>query len=159
MSTGLINFFLVLHILGAATWLGCNVAQAFLGGMVGSAPTEVRAWWAEGGEKLGKVVYTVAGVTILASGIIMLLGSGENGMSFGSTFVSIGFAAIIVGIALGITVFGPKNRALAAAIRSGDEAEEKKLRTTIMQFGMLDTLIVVITVFAMVYKWGIRYKG
>src|ERR1700753_2983420 len=123
------TFLLVLHILGAATWLGCNVAQAFMGTRVASASAETRLWFAESGEKMAKIVYNAAGIVVLVTGLIMVIGSHDpGGYSFQSTFVSIGLLAVIIGAALGITVFAPKNRALAAAIRSGDETEEKKLR-------------------------------
>jgi hypothetical protein len=154
------NFVLFLHILGAGTWLGANVALAFMGGLIGNASPEVRAWYAQAGEQMAKTVYNVAGVLILATGLIMVIGTAPHGdFAFSSVFVSIGFAAIIVGAVLGITVFAPRNRALAAAIRQGDEAEERRLRATIMQFGMLDTLIVVFTIGVMVYKLGAKYKG
>jgi hypothetical protein len=160
MRAGVNDLLLVLHILGVAVWLGSNVAQAFLGGLVGNASPEVRAWYAESGSKMARVVYNAAGVLILATGLIMVIGSQDpGGYSFKSTFVSIGLAAIIVGAALGITVFAPKNRELAAAIREGDEAKEKRLRNLIMQFGILDTLIVAFTIGVMVYKMGAAYKG
>ena len=144
----------VVHILGAATWLGCNVAQAFLGGMVGNASADVRAWYSEAGEKMAKVVYNAAGIVILLTGIGMVSSKEHFGAEFSDPFVGIGFAAIIIGAALGITVFAPKNRALAAAVRSGSTGEETKLRSTIMAFGILDTAIVVFTIGAMVYRLG-----
>ena len=154
------NLLLVLHILGAATWLGANVAQAFLGSMVVGASPEVRLWWSESGEKMAKVLYNVAGILVLATGLGLVIGSSDpGGFSFASAFVSIGFAAVIVGAVLGITVFAPKNRALAQAIRDGDVEAESKIRSTIMAFGLLDTLVVVFTIGAMVYKIGAKYKG
>jgi hypothetical protein len=155
----MMRFVLVLHILGAATWLGANVAQAFMGARVGKASADVRLWWSESGEKMAKVVYNAAGILLLATGLGMVIGTAPSGdYSFKSTFVSIGLAAIVVGAVLGMTVFAPKNRALAAAVRAGDEAQETKLRSTIMWFGMLDTVIVVVTIGVMVYKTGFVFK-
>jgi hypothetical protein len=51
-------------------------------------------------------------------------------------------------------VFGPGTRALAAAIRSGDEETERSVNTRLTLFGVLDTVILVVTIAAMVGKWG-----
>ncbi len=150
---------LVVHILAVATWLGCNVAQAFMGGLIGNASPETRIWYSEAGEKMAKIVYNVAGILVLATGLEMVIRSAPDGKySFQSTFVSIGLAAVIIGAALGITVFAPKNRALAQAVRDGDEEQEKRLRKTIMGFGLLDTLIVVATVGFMVFRTGAKFR-
>ena len=154
------NFWLALHIIAAGTWLGCNVAQVVMGTRISSAGTEVRAWWSDAGEFLGKAVYPAAGALILITGLIMVITSNDpGGYSFASAFVSIGFVAVVIGGVLGGVVFGPKNRAAGEAIRAGDAAAESKARSTILNFAYLDTAIVVFTIFMMVYKVGAKYKG
>lgn len=155
MSEGLRNTLLALHIVAACAWLGANFTQLFIVPTVAKASTDVRLWWAEGGVRLARVLYNAAGVVILVTGIALVIDS----YSFASTFVSIGFAAVIIGAALGITVFAPKNRALVQAIRSGDTAEESNLRALIVRFAYLDTAIVIVTVFVMVWKVGMKLKG
>lgn len=148
------KFWLALHILAAGTWLGCNVAQMVMGARIRAAGAEVRSWWAEAGEFLGKAVYPAAGAVLLVTGIILVI---QGDYSFGSTFVSIGFLAVIIGAVLGGVVFGPKNRALAEAVRGGDAEGETKARTTIINMAFLDTAIVVATIFVMVYGVGAKF--
>src|SRR6187399_2516372 len=148
------RFWLALHIIAAGTWLGCNVAQLVMGSTVGSASDDVRGWWADKGEFLGKAVYPAAGAVVLITGLILVIAG--DVYSFASTFVSVGFAAVIVGAVLGGAVFGPRNRAAAEAIRTGDTAGESKARSMILNFAYLDTAIVVLTIFLMVYKTGAK---
>jgi len=150
------RFWLALHIIAAGTWLGANVAQVVLGTRVGSAVADVRTWWAEVGEFLGKVVYPAAGAVVLITGLIMVIAG--DVYSFASAFVSIGFAAVIIGGVLGGVVFGPQNRKAGEAIRTGDGASESKARSTIMNFAYLDTAIVILTIFSMVFTLGAKYK-
>lgn len=160
MSPDLTRLLLTLHIIGACAWLGANLAQVVLSSSVVKASPEVRVWWSGAGERLGKLLYPAAGMVVLITGLALVIGSEDlGGVSFKSTFVSIGFAAVIVGVVLGITVFGPKNRALAAAIQSGDSEAESKLRSVIAGFGLLDTAVVVIAIFTMVWKVGAKVKG
>jgi hypothetical protein len=148
------QFWLALHIIAAGVWLGANVAQLVMGARLRSAGAEVRAWWAEAGEFLGKAVYPAAGAVLLITGIILVI---QGNYSFGSTFVSIGFLAVIIGAVLGGVVFGPKNRAVAQAARGGDTEGETKARTTIINVAVLDTAIVVATIFVMVYAVGAKF--
>lgn len=145
---------LVIHIIGVALWLGANGVQAFLSPRVAKAPAEARTWWVESQGAMAKVLYSVAGVLILITGIWMVLLK-STPWEFSDPFVSVGFAAIIVGVVLGIVVFGPGSRQIADAIRSGDEAREKALDSRLAAFGILDTLIVIVTIVAMVGKWGV----
>lgn len=160
MSTDITRLLLTLHILGACAWLGANLAQAVISAPIAKASPDVRVWWAGAGERLGRFLYPAAGVVVLVTGVILVLGSKDpGGVSFKSTFVSIGFAAVIVGVVLGIVVFGPKNRALAQAVKDGDSDAETKLRATMRQFGIIDTAVVVVTIFVMVWKVGAKLKG
>jgi hypothetical protein len=150
------RFWLALHIIAVGTWLGANVAQLIVGARIRRAPGEVRSWWTHVGELLGKALYPAAGVVVLVTGIIMVIVGDQY--SFASTFVSIGFAAVIVGAVLGGAVFGPRNRAAREAIASGDAEAESSARSTIINFAYLDTAIVVFTIFAMVFTMGAKLK-
>jgi len=160
MSESLTNSLLALHIISACAWLGANFTQLFVGAKVGAASSDVRIWWAEKGAALARTFYNVAGTLLFATGLVLVIWSPDpGGYSFASVFVSVGFAAVIVGGALGVTVFAPKNRALAQAVRDGDGASESRLRTLLTQFAVLDTLVVVVTIVVMVWKVGAKFKG
>ena len=95
----------------------------------------------------------VAGVLVLLTGIALVLES--DFIDFSEPFVGIGFLAIILGAVLGMAVFGPGSRTLAqvdpgTATPQAEAAETSKLTT----FGIVDTLVVVVTIGAMVGHWG-----
>jgi hypothetical protein len=144
---------LVLHIIGVAIWLGANGVLAFAGPRAASAGPEVRAWWADTQGAMARVLYNVAGVLVLLTGLALVLRSGSP-FAFSDTFVSIGFLAVIIGAGLGMAVFGPGSRALSAAVRSNDGEAERQVSSRLQAFGILDTLVLVVTIVAMVGKWG-----
>lgn len=145
---------LVLHIVGVALWLGGNAVLAFVGPRTSEASAEVRAWWADTQGAMARALYNAAGVLVLITGIALVVRDG-SAFKFSNTFVSIGFAAVIIGAVLGMAVFGPGTRKLAAAVRSGDAADEKALTSKLTAFGILDTVVVVVTIVAMVGQWGV----
>lgn len=147
------TFLLVLHIIGVALWLGANGVLAFTGPRTASASDEVRAWWADTQGAMVRVLYNVAGVLVLITGLALVVRSGSP-FEFSNAFVSIGFLAVIIGAVLGMAVFGPGSRKLSAAIRGGDTATERSLNSRLQAFGILDTVVLVVTIVAMVGKWG-----
>ncbi len=144
---------LILHIIGVATWFGGNMVLAFVGPRVGSAEASTRVWWAETQGAMARVLYNVAGILVLITGVGLVLDS--DYFEFSNMFVSIGFLAVIIGAGLGMAVFGPGSRALAAAIRDGDADAERAVTARLTAFGALDSIVVVITIVAMVGKWGL----
>jgi hypothetical protein len=146
------NLLLVIHIAAVGAWLGANVIQALVPGLIGPESAAASAWF-RATEKLSGRFYIPVGVTVLLSGILLVLNS--EIYSFGSAFVAIGFLAIIVGAVLGSVVFGPKSRAIADAIDSGDTTLARTTRESTGRFGILDTLVLLFTIYAMVAKLGI----
>ncbi len=144
---------LVLHIIGVAAWLGGNLVLAFVGPRIGSAEATTRVWWAETQGAMARVLYNIAGILVLVTGVGLVLDS--DFFEFSNMFVSIGFLAVIIGAVLGMAVFGPGSRALAAAIRDGDAEAERAVSARLTAFGVLDTIVVVVTIVAMVAKWGL----
>ncbi|MDH3189194.1 MAG: hypothetical protein OEM39_00920 [Acidimicrobiia bacterium] len=145
------DILLVLHISGAGIWLGANFMQALVPGLIGPTNPAAASWFRVT-EKLSGRLYIPVGVTVLVTGVLLVLNSDLYG--FGSVFVSIGFAAVVIGAVLGSTVFGPKSVAIADAIDGGDLALAHRVRATTGQFGVVDTLILVFTIYAMVSKLG-----
>lgn len=145
------DILLVLHIAGAGAWLGANVMQAILPGLLGPTSPAAASWF-RATEKLSGRFYIPVGVTVLVTGILLVLNAEAYG--FGSVFVTIGFVAIVIGAVLGSTVFGPKSAAIAEAIENGDEDLANSTRETTGRFGALDTLVLLFTIYAMVSKLG-----
>lgn len=145
------DILLVLHIAAAGAWLGANLMQAIVPGLLGPVSPAAASWFRTT-EKLSTRFYIPVAVTILVTGILLVLNSDAYG--FGSVFVSIGFVTIVIGAVLGSTVFGPKSEAIAAAIDAGETDRANKLRGTVGSFGILDTLVVLFTIYAMVSRLG-----
>ncbi|CAN5590503.1 hypothetical protein BH10ACT3_BH10ACT3_05320 [soil metagenome] len=145
---------LILHIIGVAIWLGGNVTQAFVGSRISAASTDVRLFWATSTGAMARVLYNVAGILVLITGIALVLDS--DFIDFSEPFIGIGFLAVIIGAVLGMAVFGPGSRQLAAAITSGDAQAEAAVNRKLTTFGIIDTLVVVVTIGAMVGHWGLN---
>ncbi|MGH9896101.1 MAG: hypothetical protein ACREA0_29750 [bacterium] len=146
------NFALWLHILGGATWFGANVAQAVIG------PKMMRddaggAVWLRAVEKASGPIYGGAATAILATGIYLVLGS-NGAYSFGSAFVGIGIAILIIGGALAGLVFGRKARQMIALYDSGNTSGVAGIYRSLRTWGVIDTLLLAVAVLAMVSKWG-----
>jgi hypothetical protein len=148
---------LVLHIIGVAAWLGANLTMAFAGSMSPGADASTRRWWAGTQGSLARIYKSVAATVVLVTGVWLVLD--DEGLSMGSTFVSIGFAAIVIGILFGVLVYGPGCRRIASAIDEGDDATEKSVNNRLAAVGGVETLILVVTIVAMVAGWGTRAPG
>lgn len=145
------HILLVIHIAAAGAWFGANLLQAIVPGLLGPV-TPAAASWFRTTEKLSGRFYIPVGVTVLVTGILLVLNSEAYG--FGSVFVAIGFATVVIGAVLGSTVFGPKSLAIADAIDAGETDRADKIRVTVGNFGILDTVILLFTFYAMVAKLG-----
>lgn len=146
------NLLLVVHIAAVGAWLGANVMQALVPGLIGPNSAAASAWFRVT-EKLSGRFYIPVGVTVLITGVLLVLDSEVYG--FGTTFVTIGFVAIIVGAILGSVVFGPRSTAIADAIDSGDTTLATTTRESTGRWGIVDTLVLLFTIYAMVAKLGV----
>jgi len=144
---------LILHIAGVGVWLGANVIQAVVPPMAAKAGKETLAWWYRVSSTLSARLYMPAAILILLTGILLVLQTEAYG--FGSTFVTIGFAMIVVGAVLGIVVFGPGGESAADAAETGDEPALRRAAGRITRFGLLDTVLLLFTITAMVLRLGV----
>lgn len=147
------QFVLWIHILAAASWFGGGVATQLGGQIFASEPDASRAGWYRLVVRLGQILYTPAAVVVLITGVLLVTGSEAYG--FGSTFVSIGFLAVIVGAGLGMAVYGPRSRAASAALESGDTSGASAAIARIRQAGLLELGLLAVTIASMVWKWGV----
>jgi hypothetical protein len=144
---------LLIHILAAGTWIGTNVVQLVMNPKLRTYPSEVAAWWMRRVVAFGTRIYAPSAVILLITGIFLVIDNPAIG--FSATFVSIGFVMVIIGGALGSLVFGPRGEAIATAIEAGDDAEVQRLSNSVAGFGALDTVLLIVTVLAMISKWGV----
>jgi len=141
-----------LHILAAASWFGTGVASMIGDRLMSTETAGARAAWYRVILRFGQIVYTPAAVLVLITGVLLVV---NVGYGFGSTFVSIGFAAVIIGAGLGMTVFGPRSREASAALDNGDTETAASAIARMRQASVLDVLILTVTIAAMVGTWGV----
>lgn len=140
-----------LHILGAATWFGVNVAQ----GAIGPKLTADRASalpWLRAVESRSGPVYGTASVLLLITGVILVVTS--DVFTFASGFVGIGFAVVIVGGALAGLVFNRKTRQMIGMLESDRFEEVAPVYRSLGMWAVVDTILVAIAILSMVGKWG-----
>lgn len=141
---------LVLHIVGAGTWLGANIVQAVVPPRAARAGTAVLSGWYRLTGDLSTRLYIPAALLILLTGVLLVLDNPAYG--FGSLFVTIGFGMIIVGALLGQFVFGPGGERAAQAVDSGDRAATRREVGRLTRYGVIDTLLLLFTITAMVLR-------
>lgn len=144
------NILLILHIAGAGTWLGANVVQAVVPPLAAKRSAEVLSGWYRITSAMSTRLYIPAAVTILITGILLVLDSEIYG--FGTLFVTIGFGMIVIGALLGSLVFGPGGEQAAAAVESGDGTAVRRSVARLTRYGLIDTLLILFTITAMVIK-------
>lgn len=147
------DFLLVLHIIGAAAWLGANIAQIVTTRRLVARGGDVAASWMGTTVFWGKALYTPAAILILATGIGLVLDSAVY--EFSNAFVSLGFVVVVVGAVLGIVVFAKGGERAAAAFATGDDTGGRAEVNKLMPWGIVDTVLIVIVTVAMVGKWGV----
>lgn len=144
---------LIIHLAGAGVWLGANVVQAVVPPLAATQGREVLAGWYRITAKLSSRLYMPAALTILITGILLVLRSEVYG--FDNLFVGIGLGMIVVGAVLGIVVFDPVGKRAAEEIEAGAEGRARASTARLAGFGALDTLLLLFTITVMVLRWGV----
>lgn len=144
------DILLVLHISGAGIWLGANVVQAVVPPAAARLGTAALAGWYRLTSVLARRLYIPAAILILITGVLLVLENEAYG--FGSTFVTIGMAMIVIGAVLGMVVFGPGGDAAADAVESGDESRIRSAVARTTTWGLVDTLLLLVTITVMVLR-------
>ncbi len=147
------DILLVLHIAAAGTWFGANIIQAVVPSMAAKQGPLVAAGWYRVAGRLSSRLYMPVAILLLFTGIWLVLDS--EVFSFASTFVTIGFAVIVIGALLGKFVFEPGSERAAQAVESGDEGAIKAAAGRAATFGTIDTLLILFAITAMVLKLGV----
>jgi hypothetical protein len=145
------NAALWLHIIGASMWFGTNVAQMLIGPKLVNGGAGLA--WLKAVNKASGPIYGSASGLILLTGIYLVLTN--DAFSFGSTFVGIGIAVVIIGGALAGLVFNRKTRQAIGLFESGDTANAMPVYKSISSWAVLDTALVAFAVLVMVSKWGL----
>jgi uncharacterized membrane protein len=147
------NIALWLHILGGGTWIGANLTQAAVGRRMTSGEPSIATRWLETVNKASGPLYGTASVVILATGIYLVLSS-DGAFTFGTAFVGIGIAILIIGGAVAGLFFTPQTKKAIGLFSAGNSTEGLEVMERIGWVGVLDTLLIAFAALVMVLKWG-----
>ena len=143
---------LAMHITAIASWLGADVVQHGMRHRWKKETPEATEAWARMQFWLHDRYYAVVAGLILVTGIA-LVEDGDWGWS--STFVWVGIATVVAGGTLGgIGLKGLAKKRMEALVADDTQAAAAAERRA-LPIELLLTGFVLVTVVAMVHKWGI----
>ncbi|MFV0315438.1 MAG: hypothetical protein ACK5O2_00555 [Microthrixaceae bacterium] len=138
------------HIAAVAAWLGANFVQYALGGRFAAEGAAIDAAWTRQSAWLGRRYYNAAGVLIGITGVLLVL---DGGWSWGSGFIWVGAAVVVIGGLMGGLVFVPLSERRAAELDAGEQSAAGSTRSMLLRSVTVDTALVLLAVLAMVDKW------
>ncbi len=100
---------------------------------------------------LGQRYYNVVGAVVAMTGVALVL---DTGYSFRNGFVVVGIATVVVGGLVGVLVFDRLSARHLVALRTNDQHAAGLVRTRTLQVAVLDTLLLLVTMLAMVRRWS-----
>ena len=142
---------LALHITAIASWLGADVLQHAMRHRWSRETSDVNQAWARMQFWLHDRYYAVVAVVILASGIALVQ---DGDWEWSSTFIWVGVATIVAGATLGGIGLKGLARKRADALSAGDVEAASSADRRARPIELLLTAFVIVTVIAMVHKWG-----
>jgi uncharacterized membrane protein len=142
----------LIHVLAAIVWVGGNVLTVIHGARAGASSDPAdRIRFAKDALVSGRV-FAASGILTLIAGVWMVLR--EEFWGFDQAWISIGFIGILLGAILGPAFYAPQAKALIAESEAGDPAAEARGRR-IGQVSTLEVLVLLVVVWAMVFKPGL----
>lgn len=148
----MVEFLLILHILGAAAWVGGGFLTGFVAPRMGRQGTDASLGWARVSAEAGAKFFNTAGIVTVLSGIGLVLVS--DVFDWADTFVSIGLGvAIATGLIAGF-VMRPGSARLIAALESGQPGEVVAQAKKSAIWGTVSAGLLIVAVVVMVLKTG-----
>jgi uncharacterized membrane protein len=146
------DVWLGLHIIGVAAWLGANFTQLFVVRILESGSHETAKTWHSASALMVRTYYNAAGALITVTGILLVI---DGDWEWSSGFIAVGFTTIVIGGALGVLFFAPTSQRAIAAHEAGDDIASHRVLRRFTLGALVDTTLVIVTIFAMVGKWGV----
>jgi hypothetical protein len=143
---------LALHIAAIASWLGADVVQHAMRHRWSHESREAMTAWARMQFWLHDRYYAVVAALILLTGIA-LVQQGHWGWSAG--FIWVGISAIVAGGTLGGIGLKALAKRRLTALEAGDAEGATAASRRALPIEIILTAWVLVTVVAMVHKWGL----
>lgn len=142
----------LVHIVAGMVWVGGSIIFLILGARMAKAPRDEQLTFNKSMEFVGERIFGPAAAVVLGAGIWQVIE--HPAYSFSQTWIVLALGGIAVSVAIGLGFFGPQGKALTAELEANDPAAAARARR-IGRVSMLDTLILLMIVWAMVYKPGL----
>jgi uncharacterized membrane protein len=145
----------VVHIVAAAAWIGGGMLFGALAARAWSSRDEARVLeLSEMGDYVGRRVFGPAAAVLLIAGVWAVI---DGSWSFSDTWVSIGFAAWIIGVLIAAFWHRTEGARIRAAVAGGgvDGAAAQRVGRLGGMIGAAEILVLIIAVWAMVAKPGL----
>ena len=143
-----------LHILLAIAWVGGGIFLQLMGrsALASRLPGRVAEYAAEVAE-IGKKVFTPLSALVLLLGLYLVQ---EGNWGFGSFWVSFSILGVIVSIAIGAGILGPRSGQAAGLAQSEgpDSPAVREKVAGVLRVARMDLGLLVFIVFLMVTKLG-----
>ena len=146
--TGVLTF---VHVAFAAFWVGGAVLLTVYGMTLMSSDAPAKIAFSKMTLVAGRLFAVFAAIALVAGTWLVLR---VDFFGFDQAWISIGFTGIIVGAVLGPAFYAPQAKALIGELESGapgSAARERKIGIV----SMLEVALLIVVVWAMVYKPGI----
>lgn len=147
-----LDVLLLVHILAAMVWVGGSIIFLILGARMAGASRDEQLAFNKSMEFVGGRIFGPAAALTLAAGIWLVIE--HPAYEFSQTWIVIALGGVVLSTVIGLGFFNPQGKALVAELEANDPAATGRARR-IGRASMLDTLILLVIVWAMVYKPGV----
>lgn len=142
---------LSLHIAMIASWLGADTLQYALRPRWAKESMDAQTAWARMQFFAHNRYYAVVAVLILITGLGLVF---DGDWSWGSNFIYVGIAAIVLGGLLGGVGLKGLAKKRLDALEAGDMPTAEAADKRALPIEIFLTAFVLVTILAMVTKWG-----
>jgi uncharacterized membrane protein len=148
---GLTGILKLIHIIAAIAWVGGAVFLTVYGFGLRKAGSPKRIAFAEQEIVAGRLFAGFAAVA-LAAGVWLV--AREPLWGFDQAWIHLGFGGIALGAILGPSFYAPQARAFIAELEAGEAAAADARASRIGMVSVVEALVLLVVLWAMVYKPG-----
>lgn len=143
-----------LHVAATAIWVGGAILIVAIGFRMPAADPPHRLGFARDAVFLGRWIFTPAIVVALATGIWMVVDV-DPAYTFEQVWIVLGMAVLVVSGGIGTGFILPNTRRAIQKIESGDGPGAAGLMRRVSLAGRLNAFLLLLAVWAMVFKPGL----